>query len=42
VRAVTYTGDGTGVGDPATMLAVLAVLAVLALAVGARALPTTD
>ncbi len=42
VRAVTYTGDSTGVGDPGTMLAVLAVLAAVALAVGARALPTTD
>ncbi|MEF8908555.1 MAG: ABC transporter permease, partial [Haloarculaceae archaeon] len=42
VRAVTYSGEGTGVGDPAAMLAVLAVLAVVALAVGARALPTTD
>ena len=42
VRAVTYTGEGTGVGDPGAMLAVLAVLAAVTLAVGARALPTTD
>jgi ABC-2 type transport system permease protein len=42
VRAVTYSGEPTGTGDPAAMLAVLAVLAVVALAVGARALPTTD